>query len=469
MPFALVGFACTARADGIDDYLKSEMDRLHIPAVVFGIVKNGQVVRTQAVGMSDIEAKRPAKVDDLFEIGSLTKQFTAMGVMILVEAGRIDLEDPISKYLSDAPAAWGGVKIRNLLYQNSGVPEYAFVPTLTLLDKYTRAQFMLAMGKLPVDFQPGEAWAYSNTNYALLGWIVEEVSKEPYATFIQENVLRPLGMNHTSFSQQGIEIPGLAKGYLMRRRGPITAPKAGYSIMSDGGLVSTIGDMIKWDAALADLRIVSRKSYQAIWTRGKLNSGRVHPYGMGWYLSMPFTTPYMGHGGNSAGFSCGISRFPKTRLTVIVLTNLYPVGGEAMAKQIAELYDPSNKPPPFVAITDPDPARTERVKLAIEALSLNHPDETLLEPELSAPMKTNRGKQTGGGPWRQLIFIDEIALGDVKQQGADTALTYRITSLGKSFIVVILWSPQGKLAQANIYNADPPPVIAVPPAKGDGG
>ena len=454
IPLAFFTFARLSHADSIDDYLKSEMQRLHIPALAVGIVKNGQVVRFEALGTSDLEAKRTADISDLFEIGSLTKQFTSMGVMILVEGTRVDLEDPVSKYLPDAPSAWAGINVRNLLYQNSGLPDYSFVPKFGLSDKFTRDQFMQPIGKLPLDFAPGDAWAYSNTNYALLEWIIEAVTKEPYPKFIEENVLHPLGMTHTSFSQGNVDVPGLAKGYLWRGGKNIPAPRGSASIKADSGLISTVGDLIKWDEALANFRLVKRSSYQAIWTRGKLNSGRVRPYGMGWFLSMPFATPYMGHGGNSSGYSAGFSRYPKTRLSVIVLANLYGVGGERMAKHIAELFDPAVAPPPFTPITDPDPARTALVKEAIEDLSFNYPDAKVLEPELYAPMKTDRAKTGGAGPWRQLMFIDEIVLGDIKQQGNDTALTYRMTSMGKSFIVIVLWSPNNKLAQANIYNSD---------------
>jgi CubicO group peptidase (beta-lactamase class C family) len=313
---------------------------------------------------------------------------------------------------------------------------------------------MQTVGKQPLDFPPGDAWAYSNTNYALLGWIVERASKEPYTKFVEERILRPVGMNHTSFSGGIAEAPGIAKGYLLRRRLVTPSPRGTASIKSDGALISNLTDLLKWDAAISARRLVGGKSYQLLWGRGTLNSGRSRAYGMGWYLNFPGTGAYLGHSGNSPGFSAGISRFPDLRLTVIVLTNLYPIGGEAMARRVGLVYEPKLLKAPFQETTDTDPKRTEQVKLAINSLATNNPDQTLLEPETFLPMRTSRAKQIGPGPWGALRTIDRIAFGGAKPLGSDTLLTYRITSGHRSFLVTIIWSSKNKLAQATI-NPDP--------------
>jgi len=425
--FLLLPLLCLCRiciADDIDDYVKSQMQALKIPAVAFAIVKNGQVVRKEAIGLADIESKREVKVDDLFEIASLTKQFTAMGMLILAENGRIELEDSITKYLPDAPPQWASIKLRHLLYQTSGLPEYGSIPGLGMMDNFTRAEFIDKMSKQPIDFEPGVAWAYSNTNYALLGWIIEEIAKEPYTKFIEETVLGPVGMTHTSFTEHGVEPTGIAKGYLHRRRGPVPIPRGPASIKSDSGLVSNLPDMIKWDEALANLRLLKKKSYQLLWGRAKLNSGRVRSYGMGWYLNIPGTGAYIGHGGNSSGFSSGFSRFPNIRLSVILMANLNPVAAESMTREIAAIYDPTLKPTPFQELPD---------------------------PETYAPMKTARAKMAGPGLWEEVKTIDKIAFGGLRQQGTDTLISYRITAGPRVYNTLILWSNLDKLAQATIY------------------
>jgi CubicO group peptidase (beta-lactamase class C family) len=309
---------------------------------------------------------------------------------------------------------------------------------------------METVGKLPPDFAPGDAWAYSNTNYALLGWIIEDVTNEPYSKFIEEKIIRPIGMVHTRFAEHGIEARGLVRGYVMRRRARAPSPRGAASIKADGALISNLADLIKWCGALNDQRLVNRKSYQAIWARAKLNSGRSHPYGMGWYLNLPGAKGYMGHSGQSAGYSAGISRYPGSGISVILLTNMYNVGAEAMTKKIAALYDPTLATPPFVATSDPDPKRTDRVKLAIQAIATNNLDETLFEREYLLPFRSRRNRQVAPATWGRLKSVDSMEFGTAKPQGADTYLTYRVGSGPYKFIVTVLWTAQGKLAQATI-------------------
>lgn len=440
-------FAC---ADNVDDYVKSEMARLQIPAVAFAIIKNGHVVKQEAFGFADVEAKRAVKLDDLYEIGSLTKQFTSMGVLILAESGSLNLEQPITKILKDAPPTWKSIKVKNLLYQNSGLPEYVYLPGLGLLDNYGRAQFMQAVGRLPLNFTPGEAWEYSNTNYALLGWLIEDITKEPYAKFIEEHIIRPLKMTHTRFSERGIEVPNMARGYILRRRLRSPSPRGAASIKSDGALITNIADLIKWDDALSKLRLIGTNSYQVIWSPGKLNSGRPHPYGMGWYLNQPYAKSYRGHSGQSAGYSAGYCRFPDAKLSVILLANLYSAGGEAMAKKIAMLFDPTLKTPTFVASPDPDPKRTSQIKLAIQSIAANRPDESLVEQEYILPMRARRNRQAAPANWARLKVVDSIEFGSAKPLGRDTYLNYRVGSGPNKYIVSVLWTASGKLAQATI-------------------
>jgi len=452
---ALLPFASIARADQIDDYIKGEMSRLQIPALTYGIVRNGELARSAAIGMSDIEGKKSARTDDLYDIASLTKQFTAMGVMMLVESGRIDLEDPIGKFLPDIPKAWTAIKVRHLLNQNSGLHDYALVPGIGLLDKFDRKEFMEMMGDVPIDFKPGDSWEYSNTNYALLGWIVEKVASEPFPKFIKENIFGPLGMTHTSFAEEGVPVPGLAKGYIRSRGQSVPCRRGAFSVKADGGIISTLADMVKWDTALRDHRLVSRKTYNLMWKPGVLNDGRTRSYGMGWFLSVQGGGDYMGHGGNDAGYSCGISRFPRHDLTVILFCNLYPVGGEVMTKRIAELFDPSLRPHVFQPASDPDPKRTERVKAAILALASGEPDDSLLESELTAPMNETPFRVSGPSPWNQIKSVDDIQFGGSRPQDHDTWLTYHVMSKGKGFTAVILWTEHGKMVQGTLY-ADPP-------------
>ncbi len=449
-PFAALCLASVSSADPIDDYVQNEMKRLQIPEVTIGIIKNGKLVRAQAYGESDPVTHQKGTTQDLFEVGSITKQFTALATLMLVEEGKIGLEDSISKYLPEIPAAWSNVKVRNLLNQNSGLPEYALVPGLGLLEKYDRKTFMERIVKEPIDFLPGVAWAYSNTNYAFLGWIIEKVTDKSYATFMQERVLKPLGMNHSSFAESGVDVPGLAKGYIRDGNASVTCPRGGASIKSDGALVTNLEDMVKWDDALRRKALIGRKSYELLWSPGKLNNGRTRAYGMGWFLNQPLTGEYQGHGGNDAGYSAGISRFPKERLSVLMFSNLYPVGGEAMTKGIAELVEPKLKVTEPKTSSDPNPVRTGLIQKALAALSTGTPDDALLEPEVTAPLKTSRAKQFGNGLWGQIQKVDRMDFAGQHKYGRDTFITYVLTSGSKQFVTTVLWSAENKIAQGSL-------------------
>lgn len=438
-------FSSIASADTIDDFLKSEMKAQHVPGLALGIVKNGKLVRTSVYGVTDLETPTPITKSIRFEIGSITKQFTAFATMLLVDEGKIKLDDPISAYLPEAVPAWAGIKIRNLLNQNSGLPEYVFLADLGLDKQFDRATFFDRVTKAPLDFQPGATWAYSNTNYALLGFIIAKASGKPYAEFLTERVLKPLGMNETAFSQPYEVMPNRAHGYMWYENQLIRAPYGAGSIDSDGSLMSTVGDMAKWDAALLGRKLLKPESYEAIWAPGKLASGRPRYYGMGWFLATPFDPPYVGHGGNSSGYSAGFARFLEPKLSVIVLGNVYAFSGEDLAKRIAYMVDPSLKEKPPIVANDANAARTAKIKAAFSALAAAKFDDPSLEPELTAPLQSARARQTPG--YRAFAKVDAFEFVEVRRQGQDLWAVYRVKVGVNSYSARFLWTPKDTLAQ----------------------
>lgn len=445
------------RADPLDDFMKSELARTKSPAIAVGIIKDGKLIRNEIYGKFDVEAGTDAKKGDLFEIGSITKQFTGVATLLLVEDGKLKLDDPISKHLPETPKEWANIKISNLLYQTSGLADYAFEEGIGLVDTYDRAKWMGIMTKLPLDFQPGVAWAYSNSNFAILGWIIEGASGKTYIQFMRDRVLKPLKMDATTFSNPAIKMERKATGYMAPQTptGTISrAPLSSASINSDGTILSNIEDMAKWDAALRERKLLKKTSWDLFFKAAELNPGRTRPYGAGINISLPGQEPYYGHGGNSAGFSAGYASYPKAGLSVIVMGNIYAFGGEPMAKQIAELLEPSLKPTSPSVKEDPDAKRTETVKLALLALGNGKADETVLEPEVTAPMKTRRaGMSRGMAPLagvEKLQYAGEVAV------GKDKLVTYKITTKTRDFIGTILYSAGGKVAMASLRPDGPP-------------
>ncbi|CAN5554361.1 serine hydrolase domain-containing protein [soil metagenome] len=441
----LLSLAPPPPKDRVTELVQREMEHNHAPGLTLIVLRNGKVIRRGAYGKVDLELGIKADYDDIFEVGSMTKQFTSAALLTLVEAGTVSLGDTVGKWIPDAPEAWKNITLRSLAHHTSGIPDYAFVPGLGLTDSFDRATWMTKMAILAMDFPPGVAWGYSNSNYALLGWVIEKASGQPYAAYVTDRILKPLGMTKSQFIT-GLPVKHRAHGYMWEEGKLINALPSSASIESDGTLMSCAGDLAKWDLAIRGRKLLKPTSYDEWFSPARLASGRTRPYGMGWFLALPKSPGYVGHGGNSAGYGSGIARYDKNQLTVIVLTNVYPFPGEALAKSIAELIDPTLKPPiPVPQATDPDPVRTERVKQALMALAANNPDETLLEPEITAPMKTERAKRSVS--FAPLAKIDEAKFCGAAQDGRDIWLTYRLRAGERAWTALVLWSNEGKMAQ----------------------
>lgn len=283
------------------------------------VARGGKPVFSKGYGMANIEWDVPNSPESVYRLGSVTKQFTAMAITMLQERGKLNVNDPLCKYIADCPAAWKPITVKNLLTHTSGIPNYTefsdFVKTTVM--PVTTAEMTDLLKTKPLNFAPDEKYAYSNSGYYLLGVIIEKVSDKTYADFLQENIFTPLGMKNTGFDDPLKIIKNRAAGY-QRVAGKIM--NASYTDMSvpyaAGSLYSTTGDLLLWDQALYTEKLVSRKSLDEIFTPYK--SG----YGYGWGIGKRFEHRSISHGGGIYGFATDISRYPYDNVTVIVLTNI---------------------------------------------------------------------------------------------------------------------------------------------------
>lgn len=447
LALALLLSPAISSADAIDDFVNAEMKRLHIPGMTLGIVQKGKVIRSAAYGIADVELNTPVTIDSVFEIGSVTKQFTAFATMMLVEEGKLRLDDSVSKYVPELPETWKGVTIRHALYQNSGLPEYAMVPGIGLVDSYDRKTWFEKITAVPVDFAPGTAWAYSNTNYALLGFVIEKVAGKPYAEFMAEKVLTPLGMKNSVYVDPYMVVPNRAHGFIFQG-GLARAPYSGQGIVSDGTLASTIADMAVWDNALREKKLLKPESYAMMWSPAKTNAGHLRAYGTGWFLSMPWEPEFVAHHGASSGYSSAFVRYKKDDTTIILLANLYSGAPNAMAKTIAGMFDPALKSTnPSPVASDPDKGRTDKIKAALAKVATDTKDNDLLEPDITVNMGTARSRM-GPNPFASLAKVAKMEFAGTSGYGDDTWITYLVTTEDKRDLVVrALWTPTGKVAQ----------------------
>jgi CubicO group peptidase (beta-lactamase class C family) len=366
-----------------------------------------------------VELAVPATADTVYELASVTKQFTATAVMMLVEEGKIGLDDRITQRLDGLPSAWGDVRIRHLLSHTSGIKSYSSIPDFfkTARKDYTKEELLQLVAGAPLDFPPGEKWSYSNTGYFLLGMLIEKVTGKSYGAFLHERIFQPLGMTSTQVNDLTQIIKNRATGYTWQgdrfRNGEYVSPTQPFAA---GALVSTVRDMAKWDAALYADRLLKRSSLARMWTPVRLNDGQATTYGFGWQTEEYRTRRRISHSGGIPGFSTEISRFVDDHLTVIVLANSDSADAGSLATGVAAFYLPAlvaHAPKP---IRDTDPKTTQRLRDVMTAIAAGHPDpQSFTEPAKAAlfPGRMEEAKSILGphGPLQSFELMEERSEG----------------------------------------------------------
>jgi len=283
------------------------------------VVKDGKPILDAGFGSADLEWNVPNTPRAKFRLGSLTKQFTAASILLLQERGKLQVEDPISKYLPDAPAAWQKITIYNLLTHTSGIPNYTSFPDYaSLQDKpATPTQIIARFRDKPLDFEPGSTFRYSNSGYVVLGYVIEKLSGQTYAKFLQQNIFTPLGMANTGVDDMAVVLPDRAQGY---QQTPAGLAHAGFIDMttpfSAGDLYSTTGDLLKWERALFGGKLLKPSSLTAMTTPFKAD------YAFGLLALTQHGHKLITHNGGIDGFATSLNFYPDDKLIVIVLGNV---------------------------------------------------------------------------------------------------------------------------------------------------
>jgi CubicO group peptidase (beta-lactamase class C family) len=261
------------QTDAVDEYVRTEMAKQHIPGLALLVSRGGQVIRAQGYGMANVELQVPVKPETIFQSGSVGKQFTATAVMMLVEEGKIGLEDPLTKFFPDAPATWKQVTIRELLSHTAGFTDYP--KDFDMRKDYTEAELIKIVKGIPLAFPPGTSWDYSNLGFLTLGIVIHKVTGEFYGDFLQERIFRPLGMTTTRIISEADIVPNRSAGYRLvkgeLKNQEWVAPR--LNTAADGSLYFSILDLAKWDAALYTEKLLKRSSLEQMWTVAKLSNG----------------------------------------------------------------------------------------------------------------------------------------------------------------------------------------------------
>ncbi|HJQ25050.1 MAG TPA: serine hydrolase [Blastocatellia bacterium] len=307
----------------VDEYMNAAVQVKHFSGSVL-VARDGQPVVSKGYGMANYELNVANTPQTAFRLGSITKQFTAMAIMMLQERGKLSVSDPICKHLENCPAAWQPITIRHLLTHTSGIPNYTSFPGFfekNATQPYTAASLVDLFRDKPLDFQPGEKFNYSNSGYHLLGLIIEKVSGAGYATFLRDNIFAPLGLKSTGYDDTRALVANRASGYQWAGKAFVNAPYLNMTIpYSAGALYSTTEDLLTWDKALYTEKLVSRKSLDEMFTPFR-EAAPGTGYAYGWSIGKKFERQVIEHSGGINGFSTDIVRFPAERVTVIVLSN----------------------------------------------------------------------------------------------------------------------------------------------------
>jgi len=326
----------------IDSVVAAEMARTKTPAMSVAVEQKGEVLLAKGYGFSDVESSVPATAETVYKIGSITKQFTSSIIMQLVEAGKISLSDPITKFLPNYPTQGNTVTIHHLLTHTSGIKSYTSLgpkfwneaSRLDLSDSAMIASFQ----NEPFDFAPGAKYQYNNSAYYLLGVIIEKVTGVPYRKFINERLLPPLGLRNTMFCEESLIIPHRARGYEVRNDKLVNAdPISMNTPGAAGSLCSTVLDLLEWRHALFGGRVVSSASLEKMTTPATLNDGSATGYGYGLGMGKMDGHRRVGHGGGINGFITQLAYYPSDDLTVVVLGNTGSSPSDRVAQVIAKL------------------------------------------------------------------------------------------------------------------------------------
>jgi D-alanyl-D-alanine carboxypeptidase len=310
------------------------------PGAAVIVTQGGRTIFRKGYGLANLELKVPVRPEMVFRIGSVTKQFTAVAVLMLVQEGKLALEADLTAYLPDYPTQGEKITIRHLLTHTSGIKSYTSMPEwMPLWRKDLPLPELIAVFKdQPMDFHPGESWNYNNSAFVLLGAIIEQVSGQRYAQFLAERIFQPLKMTSTRYDVTEAVVPGRVAGYAKSSDG---WENAAYLSMTHphgaGALMSSVDDLARWDQALYGRKLVKPTLLQQAWRPYILADGRSTQYGFGWGISSLDGHTLIAHGGGINGFICYGLRIPESRVYVAILTNRTgtPDGLEMLALHIA--------------------------------------------------------------------------------------------------------------------------------------
>jgi D-alanyl-D-alanine carboxypeptidase len=432
-----------------------------IPGMQVVIIDHGKVTTDAAYGVKNLDTQQPVDLHTRFEIGSITKQFTAAAILQLKERGELSLDDPLGKYVPQYAAA-RHVTLLQLLRQVSGIPNYTNTPqfrslitmrgtTVVLKHSGTFDAILAMIRNKPLEFKPGSKFRYSNSNYVLLGHVVEIASGMPWAQYVAKNIFARAGMHDSSFMENESQVADMATGYMMyhghiRPAGGTTGTFNGWA-GGAGAIVSTATDLAKWDAALFSGKIVSAADLRLMTAPGTVPafSPDSH-YAFGWVVDKHDGQPRIWHNGGTLGFSSSNEIYPQLGETIIALINTTAADADTVAENYFVKLNPRLAAAANRAVAGEDPAVTARAKAVFAQLASGTLDRTQFTTQMNAAL-TAEAVAGAKAQLSQLGTPSAWTYRGKKTAGALTTYAYRV-SFGSGVALTIYMSvgADGKIA-----------------------
>lgn len=438
---------------------RAEPIAIETPGVAVAVIRRGETLLAKGYGFANLEQQIKVTPETMFESGSLGKQFTAAGIMALVEDERLKLDDSVRTWLPDAPETWQPITLRRLLSHTSGIPDYTG-DQMDYRKDHTEADLLKLAYGLTLEFKPGARWNYSNTGYVVLGCIMSKVTGSPYWEFLRKRIFDPAGMPTIRIISEAEVVPHRASGYLPTETGfrhqDWVAPK--LNTTADGSMLMSLNDMIAWNEAVRNRRILKPESWALMQSAVTLNSGKSYPYGFAWFIDSAGGQVVHQHSGSWQGFRTQFTRYEGDDLAVVVLANSGASDPIAIGNDVAAIMNPSLAAPPLPStpLSDADPAITAKVqailgKAARGEIALE--DFSFIRQTIVPRMRTALAQRMKGvnPPADRLDLLQRTDVGD------DRRLVYRAFFGTRKFLVTVGITPDGGLMELQIREEPPAP------------
>jgi len=338
--FLFLSVSLNAQQDRIDNFIDQKMKEQKIVGLSIGVIVNGKIFKTKGYGIANLEYNIPATENTVYKLASLSKHMIASAILKLVQEGKLNLSDSITRFFKDAPASWNKITIRHLLNHTSGLQREspAFEPMLPQSDSI----LIRAAYNTSLVFPTGTKWQYCNLGYFMLADIIRQVSGKPFSKFMKEEIFNKYGLVHTQTTSLDSVIRMRADGYLRLGGDVILNAQNNVALRPSGAFLSTITDMMKWELIMQNNQLLTKKSWLQMWedtvkTNETNSNGTPVYYGYGWSVTSYQNRRLVSHSGSLQGFRSIYYRFPDEKIAIVILTNSEPTDTAPIARGVADI------------------------------------------------------------------------------------------------------------------------------------